>query len=103
MKDAQHGRCQCNNRSDDLRPPFCKISIMPSILKVQQHIADSLRAVQWFKMTRDSSYIKKYKQPAAPSKKDTSAPAKDQRFARAITEALLPKEIISFQKKTTTT
>ena len=77
--------------------------LMPSILKVQQHIADSLRAVQWFKMTRDSSYIKKYKQPAAPSKKDTSAPAKDQRFARAITEALLPKEIISFQKKTTTT
>jgi len=76
--------------------------MMPSILVVQQHIADSLRAVQWFKMTNDSSYIRKYKQ-TTPVKKDTSAPKKDQRFAGTITEALLPKEYFSYQKKSTAT
>ena len=77
--------------------------MMPSILIVEQHIADSLRAVQWFKMTKDSSYIKKYRQPNTPVKKDTSAPKKDQRFARAITEALPPKEFINYQTKTSST
>ena len=70
--------------------------LMPSILKVEQHIADSLRAVQWFKMTKDSSYIKKYlnkQQPAPPAKKDSSTPDKNQRIANVFTtQALPPKE-----------
>ena len=34
--------------------------LMPKYYKRKQFIADSLRAVEWFKMTKDSSYIKKY-------------------------------------------
>lgn len=75
--------------------------MMPLILKVEQHIADSLRAVEWFRITKDSSYIKKYK-PGAPAKKDTT-PAKDQRIVRLHTEALEPKKNISNLKKTSTT
>lgn len=34
--------------------------LMPSILQVEQYIADSLRAVEWTKITRDSSYIRRF-------------------------------------------
>jgi penicillin-binding protein 2 len=35
-------------------------NLMPSWLTVQQLREDSIRAFQWFKMTKDSSYIQKY-------------------------------------------
>jgi penicillin-binding protein 2 len=35
-------------------------NLMPSILPRQQFIADSIRAFEWYKMTKDSSYIEKY-------------------------------------------
>src|SRR5205085_8981669 len=35
-------------------------NLMPSYLTRQQFVADSIRAFQWFKMTKDSSYIDKY-------------------------------------------
>ena len=34
--------------------------LMPSWIPRVQYIADSTRAFEWFKMTKDSSYIKKY-------------------------------------------
>lgn len=53
--------------NDTLRPESVKKAqamadrnLMPSILALEQRIADSARAYQWFKMTKDSSYIKKY-------------------------------------------
>jgi penicillin-binding protein 2 len=76
--------------------------LMPAILKVEQHIADSLRAVEWFKMTKDSNYIKKYSKPGAPAKKDSSAP-KDQRVVNTKAEALQPKENFNHLKKRSAT
>jgi penicillin-binding protein 2 len=76
--------------------------LMPAILKVEQHIADSLRAVEWFKMTKDSNYIKKYNKPGAPAKKDSSAP-KDQRVVNTKAEALQPKENFNHPKKRSAT
>ena len=70
---------------------------MPSILKVEQHIADSLRAVEWFKITKDSSYIRKFKN-TTPAKKDTSAP-KEQRVVHLRFEAIDPKEYFISVKK----
>ena len=76
--------------------------LMPAILKVEQHIADSLRAVEWFKMTKDSNYIKKYNKPGAPAKKDSSTP-KDQRVVNTKAEALQPKENFNHLKKRSAT
>lgn len=95
--------------NDTLRPEsvkkideLSKKDMMPSILKVQQHIADSLRAVEWFKITKDSSYIKKYSRPGAPVKPDTSTP-KDQQVVYKQPEAVQPKEYFHYVKKRTTT
>jgi penicillin-binding protein 2 len=79
-----------------------KKDMMPSILKVQQHIADSLRAVEWFKITKDSSYIRKYSKPGAPVKPDSSTP-KDQSVVYKQPEALQPKEYFNYIKKRATT
>jgi penicillin-binding protein 2 len=53
--------------NDTLRPERIKqieavsaANLMPSYLDRLQYIADSTRAEAWFKMTKDSSYIKKY-------------------------------------------
>jgi penicillin-binding protein 2 len=74
--------------------------LMPSILKVEQHIADSLRAVEWFKITKDSSFIKKYKQ-TTPAKKDSSSQNKNQRVATGFKiEALDPRNYFTLKKKT---
>ena len=35
-------------------------NLMPSFLQRLQYIADSIRAFEWFRMTKDSSYIDKY-------------------------------------------
>src|SRR5215203_740690 len=94
--------------NDTLRPESIKKleelankDLMPSILKVEQHIADSLRAVEWFRVTKDSSYIKKYTKPGAPAKKNSSIP-KDQRIVKAQVQALQPKGFFSFSKKRVT-
>jgi penicillin-binding protein 2 len=76
--------------------------LMPAILKVEQHIADSLRAVEWFKMTKDSSYIRKYNKSGVPAKKDSSTP-KDQRVVNTKAEALQPKENFNHLKKRSAT
>lgn len=35
-------------------------NLMPAYLKRLQYKADSLRAIEWYKLTKDSSYLKKY-------------------------------------------
>jgi len=35
-------------------------NLMPKYYVRKQKVADSLRAFEWFKLTKDSSYIKKY-------------------------------------------
>ena len=67
-------------------------------MKLEQHIADSLRAVEWFKITKDSSYIRKFKN-TTPAKKDTSAPPKEQRIVHQRLEAIDPKEYFISVKK----
>ncbi len=55
-------------------------NLMPEILKLEQYLEDSARAYQWFKITKDSNYIRKYLprrssvQPSntPPRKKDTT-------------------------------
>jgi len=37
-----------------------KTDLMPKYYIRKQFITDSLRAIEWFKITKDSSYIKKY-------------------------------------------
>jgi hypothetical protein len=49
---------------------------MPKYYVRKQKVADSLRAFEWFKITKDSSYIKKYvfESPSLPgSKKDENS------------------------------
>lgn len=55
-------------------------NLMPSYLTREQFKADSIRAFEWFKMTKDSSYIDKYtyqefEVPFVP-KKESPSPAK---------------------------
>ena len=49
---------------------------MPKYYVRKQKVADSLRAFEWFKITKDSAYIKKYvlESPSLPgSKKDKNS------------------------------
>lgn len=73
--------------TDTLRPESVKkmvyivnANLMPGWLMREQYKADSTRAYEWFKLTKDSSYIKKYLYKPPP-KKDTSAPKQKQRIA----------------------
>jgi penicillin-binding protein 2 len=92
--------------NDTLRPESVKKieelankDMMPSILKVEQHIADSLRAVQWFKMTNDSNYIRKYTRPGSQPKNDSSSNKNQRVVLIHHRDALEPKEFFSFKKK----
>ena len=49
-------------------------NLMPDWLDREQYKADSSRAWDWFKITKDSSYIKKYLHKQVAPKKDSSAP-----------------------------
>ncbi len=98
--------------TDSLRPERAKkaeeiaaANLMPSWLAREQYKADSTRAQQWFKLTKDSSYIKKFlRRSAAPAKKDSSAPKPAQKPVQRITflqkEWVEPKNNIDYFKKT---
>jgi penicillin-binding protein 2 len=68
--------------NDTLRPETVKKieelankNLMPSILAVEQYIADSSRAWEWFRITKDSNRIKKYlHKQQAPPKRDSVPP-----------------------------
>jgi penicillin-binding protein 2 len=92
--------------NDTLRPERVKeveriaaANLMPSWLGREQFKADSVRAEAWFKMTKDSIYIKKFRSGQQP-KKDTSAPK-----TKVITTkiaAIEPKRLIISKKQITT-
>jgi penicillin-binding protein 2 len=107
--------------NDTLRPESVKKAeamaarnLMPSILKREQFIADSLRAVEWFKITKDSSYLRKFWNKArdeqrqkdsinnANKKADTPAAPKPQRVVYHHMEAVQPNERIMNPGKPTT-
>jgi penicillin-binding protein 2 len=74
--------------TDTLRPESVKkmeyivnANLMPGWLVREQYKADSTRAYEWYKLTKDSSYIKKYLYKPPPPKKDTSAPKQKTRIA----------------------
>jgi penicillin-binding protein 2 len=52
---------------------FSKKDLMPSILKVEQFIADSTRAYYYFNLTKDSSYLRKFLNSNVPDKKPDTA------------------------------
>ncbi len=65
-------------------------NLMPAWLKREQYKQDSLRAIQWFKITKDSSYLKKYAEVISDekSKNKSRMPEKemDKIFAILINE-----------------
>lgn len=75
-------------------------NLMPSWLPREQFRADSIRAYEWYKITKDSAYIKKFlKRSQSAPKKDTT----NQRIAFTTTlEAVLPQEKFITKKKITT-
>ena len=53
-------------------------NLMPKYYVRKQKVSDSLRAYEWFKITKDSSYIKKYvlERYSIPSSKNGKTPKK---------------------------
>ena len=65
-----------------------KANLIPAHYKRLQYKADSVRAFEWFRMTKDSSYIRKYRRVASrESEPRTPAPAP--RARREQREAIL--------------
>jgi penicillin-binding protein 2 len=67
-----------------------KADLMPKYYVRKQFIADSVRAFEWFKMTKDSSYIKKYvfEKPSAP----VPGRNEDQKLRKSITSVAIWKD-----------
>lgn len=91
--------------TDSLRPEralkaeeIANTNLMPGWLTREQYKADSARAYFYFKLTKDSSYLKKFfKKPSAPSKKDSSSKLPIRIAQMKKLEAVEPKKI--FDKK----
>jgi penicillin-binding protein 2 len=75
---------------------------MPTWLPQAQYKADSSRAQFYFKLTKDSSYLKKFFKKTIPQqeKKDTSAPKEKPLVVYRKSEATEPKNSITLKKKT---
>ncbi len=68
-------------KSKDDVDRISKANLMPAYFKRLQFKTDSLRAIDWFQKTKDSSYLEKYisytpKPLSSPAKKKTPAPQK---------------------------
>jgi penicillin-binding protein 2 len=104
--------------NDTLRPESVKKAeamaaknLMPSILKREQFIADSSRAYEWFRITKDSSYIRKFwrrtheekaQQDSTNTKKPDSPqkPKPEQRVVYHRLEAINPDPKNPYLRKT---
>jgi len=76
-------------------------NLMPAWLPQAQYKADSTRAQYYFKVTKDSSYLKKFFQKHIPQeKKDTSAPKEKLLVVYQKSEATEPKNLVTLKKKT---
>jgi penicillin-binding protein 2 len=81
-------------------------NLMPGWLPREQYKADSTRAQFYFKLTKDSSYLKKFFKKGIPQeKKDTSAPKPKPKplvvYKQTGREATEPKNSVTIKKKTT--
>ena len=100
--------------NDTLRPEsiarieeLANRNLMPSWVATDQYKADSARAFQWFKMTKDSNYIRKYlrrhsatPRPAKPAPPQPVAPRpRPQVVYHALPDALEPKPLPYLKKK----
>jgi penicillin-binding protein 2 len=104
--------------NDTLRPESVKKAeamaaknLMPSILKREQFIADSARAYEWFRITKDSSYIRKFwrrthedkaRQDSTNTKKPDASqkPKPEQRVVYHRMEAINPDPKNPYLRKT---
>lgn len=80
------------------------IDLMPKYFAAEQYTADSLRAVNYFNLTKDSSVLKRYRHrfapdTAAPAKKDPAKPIKP----TVKSEADKPKNLFTVRRKTANT
>lgn len=80
-------------------------NLMPTWLPREQYKADSSRAQFYFRLTKDSAYLKKFfKKAIPPQKKDTTRPAPEPKekplvvYQRKL-EAIEPKQAITLKKK----
>ncbi|MET0635722.1 MAG: penicillin-binding protein 2 [Chitinophagaceae bacterium] len=75
-------------------------NIMPAYLKTLQFITDSARANEWFRKTKDSSYLRRFLtdvKPVAPLKNPARPAGQEQRLTFV---ALLPQERNQYKAKT---
>jgi penicillin-binding protein 2 len=99
--------------TDSLRPDRLKeadriagTNLMPGWLPQAQYKADSARAQFYFKLTKDSSYLKKFFKKGIPQeKKDTTAPKPKPKplvvYKQNSVEATEPKNTLTLKKRTT--
>lgn len=72
------------------------INLIPKYFAAEQYTADSIRAFNYFKQTKDTSAIKKFLRGARP---DTSAPVKDNRKPMVKNDpALKPRTVLRIRK-----
>ena len=81
-------------------------NLMPGWLPREQYKADSTRAQFYFKLTKDSSYLKKFFKKGIPQEKqDTSAPKPRPKplvvYKQTGVEATEPKDTLTLKKKST--
>lgn len=75
-------------------------NLMPGWIVREQYKADSTRARYWFKITKDSAYIKKYLHRSAPApKKDSSDSRPPQKVVLHKFDAINPDKQYSLKKK----
>lgn len=99
--------------NDTLRPEsiarieeLANRNLIPSWVAIDQYKADSARAFQWFKMTKDSNYIKRYLRRQAPRPKPVAPPKpkpqpQQQVVFTIFSDALEPRPFLYLKKKTT--
>jgi penicillin-binding protein 2 len=100
MEKYLNDTLQAKSKLDSAR--ISSTNLMPSWLVREQYREDSIRAQYWFKLTKDSNYIKKFirRPSAAPTKKDSSSSKPPTRIAFLnIIEATEPKQEITIKKK----
>jgi penicillin-binding protein 2 len=75
--------------------------LMPPWIAREQYKADSTRARYWFKLTKDSSYLKKYlpRSNPSPAKKDSGDSKPPQKIAFFKFDAINPDKQYSLKKK----
>jgi len=74
-----------------------KKDLMPSILALEQRIADSTRAYEWFRITKDSAYIRKWIRGGARKKEE--APQPQQKIVLMHKDWILPEKTLKYKKK----